>query len=217
MPPWPRASRPRSPPRPRPRQRRQPTTDVDATVEARMAATIAAMPTPTAAPTHTPTPTASPTPTAIPTATPTPTPVPTATPTSDPQGRVPRPRRAPQRSANAEPGRVSERHGQAGAALGGAHPNPRRRWFRRNLRDSGTQTAYIITNQHVVEGGSQVTVTVNDSNSYTGTVLGTDPTRDLAVVRHLLRQFPRPVLRQRLGAGSGRRGGDHRLRAGVDG
>ena len=44
------------------------------------------------------------------------------------------------------------------------------------------RTAYIITNQHVVEGASEVTVTVNDRTTYTGTVLGTDSVRDLAVV-----------------------------------
>ena len=45
------------------------------------------------------------------------------------------------------------------------------------------QTAYVITNQHVVEGAATVNVTVNDSAHYRGTVLGTDSVRDLAVVR----------------------------------
>ncbi len=45
------------------------------------------------------------------------------------------------------------------------------------------QTAYVITNQHVVERASVVSVTVNDSATYQGTVLGTDSVRDLAVVR----------------------------------
>ena len=45
------------------------------------------------------------------------------------------------------------------------------------------QTAYIITNQHVVDGDAEVSVTVNDSAYYRGTVLGTDSVRDLAVVR----------------------------------
>ena len=45
------------------------------------------------------------------------------------------------------------------------------------------QTAYIITNQHVVDGSAQVTVTVRDSVTYTGIVLGTDAVSDLAVVR----------------------------------
>ena len=41
----------------------------------------------------------------------------------------------------------------------------------------------MVTNYHVVEGAAEVTVTVNDSAEYRGTVLGTDPVRDLAVVR----------------------------------
>ena len=45
------------------------------------------------------------------------------------------------------------------------------------------QTAYIITNQHVVDGDAEVSVIVNDSAYYRGAVLGTDRDRDLAVVR----------------------------------
>ena len=44
------------------------------------------------------------------------------------------------------------------------------------------QTGYVITNHHVVEGEVQVSVIVNDSTTYRGSVLGTDSTRDLAVV-----------------------------------
>ena len=44
------------------------------------------------------------------------------------------------------------------------------------------QTGYVITNHHVVEGGVPVSVTVDDSTTYRGSVLGTDSTRDLAVV-----------------------------------
>ena len=40
----------------------------------------------------------------------------------------------------------------------------------------------MVTNEHVVEGQSRVSVTVNDSTTYSGTVLGVDATRDLAVV-----------------------------------
>ena len=43
-------------------------------------------------------------------------------------------------------------------------------------------TGYVVTNYHVVEGVVQVTVTVNDSTTYRGSVLGTDHVRDLAVV-----------------------------------
>ena len=45
------------------------------------------------------------------------------------------------------------------------------------------QTGYVITNYHVVEGQGQVDVTVSDTATYRGTVLGVDSVRDLAVVR----------------------------------
>ena len=44
------------------------------------------------------------------------------------------------------------------------------------------QTGYVVTNHHVVEGEVQVSVVVNDSTTYRGSVLGTDSVRDLAVV-----------------------------------
>ena len=44
------------------------------------------------------------------------------------------------------------------------------------------QTAHVITNYHVIEGYGRVRVVVNDSNTYQGTVLGIDRTRDLAMV-----------------------------------
>ena len=43
-------------------------------------------------------------------------------------------------------------------------------------------TAFVITNHHVIEDASTVTVIVNDATRYTGTVRGTDPTSDLAVI-----------------------------------
>ena len=44
------------------------------------------------------------------------------------------------------------------------------------------RTGYVATNHHVVEGEVQVSVIVNDSTTYSGSVLGTDSVRDLAVV-----------------------------------
>ena len=44
------------------------------------------------------------------------------------------------------------------------------------------RTGYVVTNHHVVEGEVQVSVIVNDSTTYSGSVLGTDSIRDLAVV-----------------------------------
>ena len=48
--------------------------------------------------------------------------------------------------------------------------------------DTQGRTGYVVTNEHVVEGQSRVNVTVNDSTTYNGTVLGVDAVRDLAVV-----------------------------------
>ena len=48
--------------------------------------------------------------------------------------------------------------------------------------DAQGSNGYIITNHHVIDGASRVTVVVNDSTIYNGTVLGSDSTRDLAVI-----------------------------------
>ena len=50
---------------------------------------------------------------------------------------------------------------------------------------------YVITNHHVIDGASRVTVVVNDFEDYTGTVLGVDRIRDLAVIRIYGSRFPK--------------------------
>ena len=171
----------------------QPTPDIDATVEARMAATIAAVPTPTNTPlpTDTPIPTATPTPTPVPTATPRPTPTPTATPTPTPvptatprPTSTPRPTPTPRPTATPTPNPaalLSEMVKRARPAV--VRIETRTGSGSGAIFETQGQTAYVITNQHVVEGASEVNVTVNDSSTYRGTVLGTDSVRDLAVVR----------------------------------
>src|SRR5205809_1647370 len=42
---------------------------------------------------------------------------------------------------------------------------------------------YIITNNHVVDGASDINVTLSNRKSYKGTVVGTDPNTDLAVIK----------------------------------
>ena len=41
----------------------------------------------------------------------------------------------------------------------------------------------IVTNNHVIEGADRLEVTLNDNRSFDATVVGTDPTTDLAVIR----------------------------------
>ena len=42
---------------------------------------------------------------------------------------------------------------------------------------------YIVTNNHVISGAQDVEVTLHDNQSYKATVIGTDPTTDLALVK----------------------------------
>jgi len=42
---------------------------------------------------------------------------------------------------------------------------------------------YIVTNNHVVQDANKIEIVLNDKRSYEGTVVGTDPSTDLAVVK----------------------------------
>ena len=167
--------------KPRPAPTQPPTPDIDATVEARMAATIAAMPSPA----QTPFPTSTPIPTPTPAPTPTAAPVPTATPSPSPTvTRRPTPTRRPTGTptpTESPTARLSEMVKQVRPAVVRIESR-----FSRGtgaIVETQGRTAYIVTNHHVVEGFSEVNVTVNDSDTYRGVVLGTDPVRDLAMVR----------------------------------
>lgn len=45
------------------------------------------------------------------------------------------------------------------------------------------KSGYIVTNNHVVEGAEELTISLSDGRSFTGKVLGADPVTDLAVVK----------------------------------
>ena len=46
-----------------------------------------------------------------------------------------------------------------------------------------TTDGYIVTNYHVVEGARSITVTLTDDSSYTATIIGTDQSSDIAVLK----------------------------------
>lgn len=46
-----------------------------------------------------------------------------------------------------------------------------------------SEDGYIVTNNHVVDGADDLEVTLYDNRSYKATIIGTDPTTDLALLR----------------------------------
>ena len=153
-----------------------------ATIDASVAATIEAQaPTPTPIPTPTPTaqpptPTATPipsTPTAAPTPTPTPTPTLTATPSPTPSP-----------TATPSPTPVAD----AASMVARVRPSVVRIEAHRSIgsgvivETDSDGAALVVTNQHVIADSDDVTVRVGDSTDYSGTLLGFDEAKDLAVV-----------------------------------
>ncbi len=53
-----------------------------------------------------------------------------------------------------------------------------------------TPDGYIVTNNHVVQDASKITVTLNDGKRYTARLIGRDPRTDLAVVKIDARNLP---------------------------
>ena len=49
---------------------------------------------------------------------------------------------------------------------------------------------FIVTNNHVVEGATQITVTLSDRREFSAKVIGTDPKTDLAVVKIEAKDLP---------------------------
>lgn len=52
------------------------------------------------------------------------------------------------------------------------------------------EEGHILTNAHVVDGAEQVTVTLTDSRTFEGEVLGTDPVTDIAVIKIVAEDLP---------------------------
>jgi len=49
---------------------------------------------------------------------------------------------------------------------------------------------YIVTNNHVIEGGKDINVTLNDNREYKASVIGIDPSTDLALIKINEEQLP---------------------------
>ncbi len=57
-----------------------------------------------------------------------------------------------------------------------------------------SEDGYILTNNHVVENASKVTVTLHDKREFDATIVGTDPTTDLAVIKVDAKNLPTSYL-----------------------
>ena len=174
-----------------------PQPDVEATVAAGVQATVEAM-RPTITPTHTPTstprPTVTPRPTRTPTRTPRPTPsntptytpTPTSVPTSTPRPthtRTPTPTRTPIAASTPTPAPTTGR--SVADIVDDARPS-----VVRVLTVGGGGTGfvvgadgYILTNEHVVEGQTQVTVVLHNGARIVARVLSADADRDIALLK----------------------------------
>lgn len=53
-----------------------------------------------------------------------------------------------------------------------------------------SQDGYIITNNHVIDGASEIKVGLNDKRSFTAKVVGADPSSDLAVLKIEAKSLP---------------------------
>ncbi len=71
----------------------------------------------------------------------------------------------------------------------------RRQFSRPEQRASGSgviisEDGYIVTNNHVVDNATDITVTLSDHKNYKAKVIGTDPNTDLALIKIDGRNFP---------------------------
>jgi Do/DeqQ family serine protease len=86
-------------------------------------------------------------------------------------------------------------------------PNGNDPWFRFFFGEQGSEaqaglgsgvivseSGYILTNNHVVEGADEIEVVLNDSRSARAKVIGTDPDTDLAILKIELEKLPVIVL-----------------------
>jgi serine protease DegQ len=87
------------------------------------------------------------------------------------------------------------------------NPNANDPWFRFFFGDKGQEpqgglgsgvivspSGYILTNNHVVEGGDEIEVVLNDMRRAKAKIIGTDPDSDLAILKIDLDKLPVIVL-----------------------
>jgi serine protease DegS len=72
-------------------------------------------------------------------------------------------------------------------------PESRRRPVEQSSLGSGVimnKEGYILTNNHVIQGASEIKIALNDGRETLATIVGTDPDADLAVLKISLNELP---------------------------
>ena len=49
-----------------------------------------------------------------------------------------------------------------------------------------SKDGYIVTNNHVIDGADEISVTLNDNREFKGRLIGTDPSTDLALLKGII-------------------------------
>jgi S1-C subfamily serine protease len=132
----------------------------------------------------------------LPTATPVPTAIPTPTPALPPIPAI-----AEEEAANALEAQVETVYELAGPAVVHiASVSYAYDFFSRPVPQEGTGSGFfydveghIVTNYHVVENAEELSVTLADGRVYPATIVGEDPTNDLAVIRIEADDLPQPI------------------------
>ncbi|MBK7888133.1 MAG: Do family serine endopeptidase [Bacteroidetes bacterium] len=57
-----------------------------------------------------------------------------------------------------------------------------------------SEDGYVVTNNHVIENGSEVSITLNDKETFVAKVIGTDPSTDLALLKVDAKKLPHIAL-----------------------
>ncbi|WP_092497635.1 Do family serine endopeptidase [Faunimonas pinastri] len=82
--------------------------------------------------------------------------------------------------------RFGQQHGQGNGQGGGDHQNSPRQHHFGMAQGSGffiSDDGFIVTNNHVVQGGKEFTVVTNDKRELTAKLIGTDERTDLALLK----------------------------------
>jgi S1-C subfamily serine protease len=128
------------------------------------------------------------------------TPVPTAMPTSTPAPPLV-PAISEEEAANALEAQVETVYESAGPAVVNiASVSYAYDFFSRPIPQEGTGSGFfydadghIVTNYHVVENAEELSVTLADGRVYPATIVGEDPTNDLAVIHIEASDLPQPI------------------------